>query len=146
MPVALPSPYPIPRTDYLYSGNTAVIPDEAQVVIRESTTLRLYWRQATEAQRNPAPVPTVDFDTDMVIFVASGGKPQGTRVQVDSIGFALENTGPDTNRQIMRVFVSTIAPCEPFPGESYPVQFVLAERTDLETRFVLSEKACSGLD
>lgn len=140
-----PTAYPVPPSDYLYSGNTAVIPEATQLEIRDEIALGRHWRAVTAGQSNPPPVPQIDFSQDIVVFVASGQQPQGSRVQVDSVGFELEATGPDITRRVMRVFGSTVAPCDPFRGGySYPVQLARIQRADMVIRFTVADKPCVG--
>lgn len=145
--IAVPPPtaYPVPPADYLYSGNTAVIPEATQSEIRDEIALGRHWRTVTAGQSNPPPVPQIDFSRDIVVFVASGQRPQGSRVQVDSVGFELEATGPDITRRVMRVFGSTVSPCDPFRGGySYPVQLARIQRADMPIRFTVADKPCVG--
>lgn len=143
-PVPMPQAYEPAESDYLFSGNTAVIATKAEVVIQDPATLGRYWREATEAQRNPAPVPTIDFTRDLVVFLAAGQKTQGARIQVDRIGFDRQSTPDGGSRRIMEIFATVESPCSAFPGASYPVQLVRVQKTDMEIRFEVTERECSG--
>lgn len=132
-------PRPVEATDRLFSGNTAEVRQRDTRVIRDQATLAQVWRQVTAGSRNPPPLPddnTVDFTRDMVAMVALGSCPGGVRVTIDEVSFPVEPVdATGQNETVMFINYTVVQPDIPVRGQSYPVQLVIVERSDLVVRF-----------
>ena len=85
------------------------------------------WAQATSTQPAPPPLPTVDFEREMVLVVGAGRMTPGDQIHVDSAG---------VRRDFFVAVVRTIVQCRPFPADAYPLEIVRVARSDKTATFV----------
>jgi hypothetical protein len=141
-PPPAPAPLePVTSTERKYRDPDGGIADEMRRVIRDQATLEEVWTQATSRQIEPPPAPVVSFDREMVVVAAAGQREPGDHIRVDSVGvrtFLDEETGD--REEIFFIYVGTIIGCDPFAGNSYPVDIVVVRRWDGEIRFEESER------
>jgi hypothetical protein len=138
--VAPPPParvWPVEASNRLYRDDAAPLPDTIRQVIRDPDTFERAWDRATQAQVDPPPVPEIDFEEHMVVFVGAGRSDPGDAIRVDSVGFRRESVpgSPDEEIPVMYIVVRTILEDDPFPGESYPIEIVRVERSDRPIRW-----------
>ncbi len=121
--VPLDTVTPVLSSARLYYDDGPAFPDSMLMVVRDPTTWRDVWAQATSVQPTPPPRPEIDFEREMVILAAAGKMTPGDQIRVDSAGVrALEG--------VFVTYVRTITECEPFPGDAYPFEIVRVRRAE----------------
>jgi hypothetical protein len=139
---------PIGAAARKYRDPDGGIADEMRRVIRDGPTLADIWGRATSRQIEPPPPPVVDFTREMIVVAAAGQREPGDHIRVDSAGVrTFVNEGTGDREEILFVYVSTILGCDPFAGNSYPVDIVAVPRYEGEIRFDESERRdpnCTG--
>src|SRR5690349_22975578 len=58
-------------------GLRSGIREPSQIAVRSQSEWQKLWRQHSSASTAPAPLPTVDFDKEIVVAVFLGEKPSG---------------------------------------------------------------------
>lgn len=129
--------WPVEASNRLYRDDAARLPDTIRRVIRDETSFAQAWAQATSALDDPPPPPEIDFNEKMIVFVGAGRSNPGDGIQVDSVGFRRESDprNPDREIEVIYFVVRTIVEPDPFPGESYPIEIVRVDRSDLPVRW-----------
>jgi hypothetical protein len=147
--VAPPPPnrtFPVSDADRLYRDDRSRM-DSVRVAITDLETLRGWWAQATAETPPPKPaLPQIDFTREMVLLVSAGGRNQGDRIRVDSVGVEMRYEEGGRAREGWFAVVRTTPDCNPFPGVAYPLEFVRMTRVmgtvEFRERFV----PCPGDD
>ena len=131
---AAPDPLGPRRTAWIPSASAVLA--EANVtlsgyadhsVVRDSAAWRAMWNRALQADHPVPPLPTVNFDTSMVIMVVV---PIASRVRVDSV--VVYDLGS-------RAYVSSCQIPSPLQVEVIPAEFVASPRSvslEFDTRHV----------
>ncbi len=129
--------WPVDAANRLYRDDAARLPDTIRRVIRDETSFAQAWAQATSALDAPPPPPEIDFTKSMIVFVGAGRSNPGDGIQVDSVGFRRESDpqNPDREMDVIYFVVRTIVEPDPFPGESYPIEIIRVDRSDLPVRW-----------
>jgi hypothetical protein len=104
--------------------------DSLRVAILDSQTFLSLWEEATAATQPRPPIPTIDFNNDIVLLVSAGRRNSGDRIRVDSIGFGL---GSSTG---WFAIVRTIEECNPLSGVAYPLEFVRVAKRAGQIEFI----------
>jgi hypothetical protein len=135
----------VQEADRLYRDDRTEV-DSARVVINDPETLRLWWLRATADTPEPKPeMPSVDFQNHSVLMVAAGRRNAGDRIRVDSIGFEIRpQPGGGGRDEVWFAIVRTIPDCNPFPGTSYPLEFVRVPKVGADMEFVDRVVSCPG--
>lgn len=140
-PPAIAPLEPVSSTARKYRDPDGGIADETRQVIRDAATLAEVWERATSRQIEPPPPPAVDFAREMIVVAAAGQREPGDHIRVDSAGvrtFVNESSGE--REEILFIYVGTILGCDPFAGNSYPVDIVAIPRYEGPIRFDESER------
>ena len=133
----------IPESALLYYDNGAGVQDSLREVVRDAATLNQIWRRATSSQSSPPPVPTVNFEREMVVVAATGRMTPNDMIRVDSTATREEVSG--TRRQrIMEVVVHTVRGCGSLTTDAYPVAIVRVPRFEGDVRFLERREQAEG--
>lgn len=135
-PVMAPPLAPVAEGDRLYYDNSGGIADSVRVVVRTPDELTGIWGQATSRQGDPPPVPSVDFDTRMVVVVGAGRLTPEDQIRVDSVGIRTVTDASGVEEDVLAVVVRTIIGCGRFAVDAYPVEIVTVPRFGGDVRFV----------
>jgi hypothetical protein len=136
-PAAAPAPWlPLAADARLYTDNQSGIQDSLHTVVRDASTLRLFWQQATAEQSTPPPVPEVDFARQMVLLVAAGAMTLEDEIRVDSIRVRREQDASGRAEDVMSVLVRVVEGCGRFSVTAYPVEIVRVRRFDGRVNFI----------
>lgn len=74
----------VPSTDDVVLQTSVSLPKQ-ELILREPARWQLRWQEAHLGRSAVPPVPTIDFDRDMLVLIAAGTQPSLTvRVEVDS--------------------------------------------------------------
>lgn len=119
----------------VYYDNGIGFADSARIVVRDSITWRSIWRQATQSQPSPPPMPVVDFSQDMIVVAAAGRMKPGDVIRVDSLG---------VRGSLTVIAVRTTVACQPFPSDAFPFEIVRVARRDGPIRFVEHRVSAAG--
>lgn len=114
------APLPITRFAHSNSGFSSFsgIRTPTRAVVRDSTTWRTTWEQINQPFFPQPPLPTVDFNREMVLLAAMGTQPSGGyELLIESA--TRDTTGIDV--ELRRVS----------PGAGCPVSAVLTQPLDL---------------
>src|SRR5687768_13590872 len=112
------------------------VPIEAQVAIRDAATLQDIWRRATSTQSSPPPAPTVDFERQMLLLVASGRMRSGDEIHVDSVGTRREVTAAGREQEVLAVQYTITEACSRLQRDTYPLEIVRVRRYQGDVRFI----------
>ena len=118
---------PVLSTARVYYDDGPAFRDSVRMVVRDGAAWRTVWAQATSTQPAPPPLPTVDFEREMVLVVGAGRMTPGDQIHVDSAG---------VRRDFFVAVVRTIVQCRPFPADAYPLEIVRVTRSDKPPTFV----------
>ena len=83
-------------------GLRSGIREPSQIAIRSQTEWQKLWRQHSSVSTAPAPLPTVDFDKEIVAAVFLGEKPSG--------GYGIEISSAEVVGSSLTVFVKETSP------------------------------------
>lgn len=83
-------------------GIRSGIREPSQIAIRSQTEWQKVWRQHTSASTAPAPLPSVDFDKEIVAAVFLGQKPTS--------GYGVEISAAEVSDGSLTVFVKETSP------------------------------------
>ena len=133
-PTPGPSLAPIAPMARLYYDNGGGIQDSTRVVVRDAAAFAKVWQRATSQQTEPPPVPTVDFDRQMVLVTGSGRMTPEDQITVDSVGVRKE-TAEGKTRDVLMAYVRTTEGCHRFRAAAYPLEIVQVRRFDGPVRF-----------
>ncbi len=135
--VAAPTPAlaPIERMARLYYDNGGGIQDSVRMVVRDAPAFAKLWQRATSQQDQPPPVPTVDFDHQMVLVAGAGRMTPEDQIQVDSVGVRKESGADGKVRDVLTAYIRTIVGCHRFNAAAYPLEIVQIRRFDGPVRF-----------
>jgi hypothetical protein len=134
---AAPAPWlPLAADARLYTDNAGGIQDSVRTVVRDASTLRLFWQQATAGQDSPPPVPTVDFAREMVLVAAAGRMTLEDEIRVDSVRVRRETDASGRAEEVMSVLVSTVEGCGNFRAPAFPVDVVRVRRFEGRVSFI----------
>lgn len=138
--------WPVEASDRLYRDDAAPLSDTIRQVIRDSASFSRAWDRATQALDDPPPLPEIDFDEHMIVFVGAGRSDPGDAIQVDSVGFRRESNprNPDEEIEVMYIVVRTTREQDPFPGESYPIEIIRVDRSNRPIRWEERESGGGG--
>lgn len=114
----------------LYSDNAGGIRDSVRVVLRDRVALERQWQQATSPQSSPPATPTIDFEREMVILVATGRKTPEEEIHVDSLLVRREMNSQGENEETLTIVVRTVVGCGRFRTDAFPLTIVRARRFD----------------
>ncbi len=74
------------QLDSIYQSGRSGVVKPAQAVVRDSASWRTWWDRIVANRGNKPPLPTVEFDREMVVLVASGRtRANGFKVSIDSV-------------------------------------------------------------
>ena len=118
---------PVAAEDRLYYDDTQVFTDSARVTIRDPQSLEEMWSRAGTGQATTPPLPSVDWNQEMVLLVSAGRMRPGDQIRVDSAGMRNGN---------MVAVVRTTVECQPFPATAYPFEIVRVPRSEGPVQFV----------
>jgi hypothetical protein len=137
-PAAPPPPtWTAATAQRLYYDNAGGIQDSLRLVIRDSEQLRSVWTRATSRQVAPPPVPTVDFEQEMLLVVAAGRRSAEDQIRVDSVGVRREPAAPGpAAAEEMTAVVRLTEACRRFASEAYPIEIVRVRRFDGPVRWI----------
>jgi len=114
----------------LYYDNGGGIRDSLRVIARTQDTLAAYWRRATSTQASPPPMPSVDFNREMVIVVATGRRTPEEQIHVDSLLVRPELMPTGRREEQLTIVVRLVVGCGRIRTPAYPVEIVRARRFD----------------
>jgi hypothetical protein len=137
---------PIAPSEVVYYDNGGGIRDPIRVVVRDEATLREIWERATSTQLAPPPVPSVDFEREMVLVIGAGRMTPVDQVQVDSVGVREEATAGGGRQRVLEAIVRTTRGCQEFNSDAYPVVFVRVQRFEGTIRFTERRERAAGCD
>lgn len=83
-------------------GSRSGVREPSQIAIRSQSEWQKLWRQHTSTSTAPVPLPTVDFDKEIVIAVFLGEKPTG--------GYGVEISGAEVADGSVTIFVKETSP------------------------------------
>jgi protease stability complex PrcB-like protein len=83
-------------------GLRSGIREPSQIAIRSQSEWQKLWRQHSSASTASAPLPTVDFDKEIVVAVFLGEKPSG--------GYGVEISSAEVVGSSLTVFVKETSP------------------------------------
>lgn len=133
---------PVSPSDRLYRDDRSEI-DLQRLVITNVDDLRLWWSRATAAAGDPKPpMPSVDFQTHMVLLVAAGRSDAGDQIQVDSVGFEIQPNDAGGTSTVSFAVVTTLEDCNPFPGVTYPLEIVRMPRANPAIDWIENAPGC----
>lgn len=118
---------PVVTSARIYYDDGPAFKDSVRMVVRDSTTWKRVWAQATSTQPSPPPLPEIAFGHEMAVLVAAGRMTPGDQIRVDSAG---------VRQGFFVVVVRTIVECRPFPAEAYPLEIVRVADSDNPPSFV----------
>ena len=127
---------PVPVEARLLYDNGGGIRDSGQIVIRDQPSLQDVWQRATSTQSSPPPVPTIDFQREMVVAVAGGRMSPSHEIHVDSAGIRRERTPAGKEQQVLAVHFTVTEGCTRINRDAYPVELVKIRRYAGEVRFI----------
>lgn len=130
-----PPPTPMPPPVPLYTDNGGGIRDSTRVVIRDAAALVQYWERATGPQASPPPVPSIDFDREMVVLVALGRATPEEEIHVDSLLVRRELNAAGDRVETLSIVVRTVQGCGRFRTEAFPLEIVRARKFDGPVRW-----------
>jgi hypothetical protein len=134
---AAPAPWlPLAADARLYTDNAGGIQDSLRTVVRDASTLRLFWQQATAGQVSPPAVPDVDFTREMVLVAAAGRMTPEDEIRVDSVRVRRETDASGRAEEVMSVLVSTVEGCGSFRAPAFPVDVVRVRRFEGRVSFI----------
>jgi hypothetical protein len=134
---APPAPWlPLATDARLYTDNAGGIQDSMRTVVRDASTLRLVWQQATAGQASPPSVPAVDFAREMVLVAATGRMTPEDEVRIDSVRVRHETDASGRVEEVMSVLVSTVEGCGHFTAPAFPIDIVRVRRFDGRVTFI----------
>jgi hypothetical protein len=125
---APPALSPLPQAFVVYEDDAGGLRDSVRLVVRSAAELDGLWRQATQGQDQPPPLPAVDWNREMVLAVAAGRMSPGDRIQVDSVGMRREPGDDGRMRDVLAVLVRTTQSCGGFTNPAFPVNVVRVRR------------------
>ena len=109
----------------LYESSTSGLSTSERLVIRTVSELDSIWTEIFSDVATPDPVPTPDFNRDMVLVVASGEQPEACyRIKVTSAF----GDGIDLTATVTEFEPTADCVCEPTPSQ--PVAVVSVPRSD----------------
>lgn len=124
---------------HVYRGERSGFPDALRLVVRDSASWQLVWRQLMVARPDTAAAPAVDFRREMVVVAALGLRAQGGHaIAVDSVRRAGEE---------IEVVVRTVVPaaaCAPALAVVQPVDVVRVARSERAVRFAERADSAGG--
>ena len=123
------APAPVLQPSVLYDDDAGGVRDSVRVVVRDPAAFQVLWRNATQGQPSPPPLPSVDFAREMVVAVGAGRMTPDDRIRVDSVSLRPE-AGGGRARASLVVLVRTTHGCGPFSTAAWPVQLVRVRRHD----------------
>lgn len=127
---------PLGANAQLYYDNGGGIADSTRLVIRDEAGLTEVWERATSEQMTPPPVPTIDFERQMVVVVAAGEMTPEDRIQIDSVGVRRQRDDTGDMEEHFVAIVRTTEACRRFDLPAHPVQIVQVRRFDGPVSFV----------
>ncbi len=133
-PAAGPSLAPIAPMARLYYDNGGGIQDSTRLVVRDAAALGKVWQRATSQQQEPPPVPTIDFEHQMVIVAGAGRMTPEDQITVDSVGVRKESADGKV-RDVLTAYIRTVEGCHRFRAAAYPLEIVQVRRFDGPVRF-----------
>ena len=135
---------PVSQSDRLYSDDRSEV-DRERVVIADVQSLRLWWDRATAAAGDPKPaMPDISFETHMVLLVSAGRSDAGDQIRVDSVGFEIKPNEAGGSSPVSFAVVRTTPDCNPFPGDSWPLEMVRMARADPPIDWIEITSQCPG--
>ena len=130
---------PVPGAVHVYRGERSGFPDALRLVVRDSASWQLVWRQLVVARPDTAAAPAVDFRREMVVVAALGLRAQGGHaIALDSVRRAGEE---------IEVVVRTVTPaagCAPALAVVQPVDVVRVARSERAVRFAERADSAGG--
>jgi hypothetical protein len=135
-PAPAPAALPVPEDAIVYSDNSGGIRDSLRLVIRDAGALTQIWQQATAQQSSPPPLPSVDFNREMVLVAAAGRMTPEDQIHIDSVQVRRAPDASGRNEQVMTALVRTVEGCRRFRADAYPIQIVRVRRFDGPVVFV----------
>lgn len=133
---------PVPEADRLYYDDSGGVTDSLRMVVREPDEWREMWSRATARRAEPPPLPTVDFEDQMVLVIAAGRMSPGDGIRVDSVGFQEIRTADGDTEEALTAVVRTTRSCSEFQGDAYPVEIVRVREHEGPVQFI--ERSESG--
>ncbi len=141
---APPPAEPVPTAARIYYDNGGGIQDSVRMVVRDQAALRSVWQQATSQQSAPPPVPTIDFDHEMVLVVAAGRMTPDDQIHVDSVAVRRVPDAQGRMQKGLRVLVDVMRGCNQFQTAAYPLEIVRVQRYDGPIEFVEKRSQAQG--
>lgn len=134
----------VPTTARLYYDNLGGIRDSLTLVIRTEAEWRDLWTRATSVQPSPPPIPTVDFENEMVLVVAAGPMTPEDQIRVDSVGVREVVNMEGERERVLTATVRIIVGCGGFGGEAFPLEIVRVRDYRGEVDFRVSRSPAPG--
>jgi hypothetical protein len=123
----------------LYASQTSGLIDSQRSVVRTEASFQETWDEIFVDNPAPEPLPTVDFNVNMVLVVASGVQPDGCYSIAITDAFS---DGTDLNVTVTET--GPTAACMCTQVEVQPVEVVQVPRAD-EVFFVnINESVCAS--
>lgn len=119
---------PVSAAARIYYDNGGGIQDSLRLVIRNPQELQKWWGQATSRQQDPPPIPTVDWEREMLLVAAAGPMTPEGRIRVDSVGVRREMTASGRMQDVLTAVVRVSEGCRRFNTAAYPVEIVRVRR------------------
>jgi hypothetical protein len=133
----------------VYYDDTGGIADSLRRVITDAAAWQQVWDGATSRRPTPPPIPSVDFENEMIILVAAGRMRVGSSIQVDSVGIRELSTAEGDTEDFLVVSVRTVEACSAFESDVYPLEIVRVTKFEGGVRYVESSEpgpGCGGQD
>jgi len=120
--------------EVVYQDDAGGVKDSTMWAVSDSSELASQWRRVTMANPSPPPAPRVNFQREMLLFVAAGPKKAGDRIHVDSVR---------VQNDVLSAFVTITEACPRLPVDVFPLEVVrVARARRADFRVTLAEGRC----
>lgn len=137
---------PVPETSRLFYDDSPTFQDSVRLVIRDQGRFAQVWEEVTGGV---VALPPVDFDSELVLVVATGQMTPEDQIHVESVVVREEGTVDLERQEVLSVVVVTRVGCGRFDAAAYPREIVRVRNFDGPVRFDeqrVQESGCGLLE
>lgn len=131
-PPPAPVASPVPETSRLFYDDSPAFQDSVRLVIRDPTRFAQVWQEVTAGVVDR---PVIDFESELVLVVATGQMTPEDQIRVESVVVREEGTVDRERQEVLSVVVVTRRGCGRFDAPAYPREIVRVRNFDGPVRF-----------